>query len=167
MLPRQLSEIYILSWNAATSAVGRSACQNDKRQFKRGCKNILWCENTQEILVWHIFIISSYYFISLKKFVELLEAIVQSTGLQHFWTRYESIPVAGWISSTRAMQDVSSEIWTLPDRLNEWMTSRTNVAYLCWLLPQKDLYFPTAVVSARLNPCLPFPWVAKDVSCII
>lgn len=63
------------------------------------------------------------------------------------------------------MQDVSSEIWTLPDHLNECMTSRTNMTYLCWLLLQKDLYFPPVVVSARLNPCLPFPWEAKCVSC--
>ena len=83
MLSRQLSEIYILSWNASTSAMGYSALKNITMQFRVGWKRVSYHARTSGRSWCGIFLLSQVEFLFLQRFAGLLEAECYNQSVCH------------------------------------------------------------------------------------
>lgn len=121
-------------------------------------KGILSCQNICEILdVAYLFIISGLIPV-LAEVCRLLEAEFYSQSATVL-DEIGECPVC-LLNFKRGGDESPSENWTWLNPLNVWMKSE--VTYLSWFLPQKDLFFLTLwVVSVSLNACLPFLCVIK------
>lgn len=146
------------SWKRSIFPMGYSAPKNDIGPFRTEWWRVFYHAKTSgRSWMWHIFIVSGLIPI-LAKVSRLLEAesYSQSAAVLDEIGEY---PVY-LLNFSHESDQSSSQIWTWLNPLNVWMKSE--VTYLYWFLPQKDLFFHTLwIVSLSLSACLPFLCVIK------
>lgn len=146
------------SWNISIFPMGYSAHMNDTVQFRTERWRVFYhAKRSGRSWMWHTFIISGLISIPAK-----VCRLVEAESCSQFATIQDE--TGGYpmclLNFKHEGDENSSETWTWLNPLNVWMKSQ--VTYLCWFLPQKDLFFLTLwVVSVSLNACLPFLCVIK------